>query len=105
MLGYFHGEDDIANGIVNSMERFEVRRPDKSVIQTCYNLNKVAKVGICETFEDKPYNWGFCSRSCRFAHDSERHDAYDDPYEETEMIIENKAPRGSIPSTGNAAFC
>ena len=78
-----------------------MRRPDKSVIQVCYNLNKVAENGICETFENKPYDWGFCSRSCRFEDEFGRDIPYE-PYEETEMLIKNKAPKGSLLSSRNA---
>ena len=37
------------------------------VIETCYNLNAVGQNGICETAEEAPFNWGFCSTSCNYA--------------------------------------
>ena len=103
-LAYFNGRHDIANVIINDMERYEVRKPDKSVIAACYDAKKFAKWGICETFEARPYNWGFCSRSCRFKDDVETYPPYH-PYEETKMLIMNRAPRGSQLSTCNATFC
>ena len=52
-LAYFNGRLDIANVIINGMERYEVRKPDKSVIAACYNAEKFGQWGICETFENK----------------------------------------------------
>ena len=47
------------------IDRIVVKNPSEShVIRICYNLGKVARYGVCHTYEAEPRHWGFCSSSC-----------------------------------------
>ena len=82
------------------MDMFEVRKPGRlfskygDILETCYYTKVIAENGICQTFKRKPYNWGFCSRSCKFAN-LKPHQVAGEPYEETMLIIKDRAPRES----------
>ena len=81
------------------MEMFEVRKPGRllsrygDIIETCYMTDRIAQNGICETFEDTPYNWGFCARSCKFERELFVPDSVS--YEETSLFMRDVAPKGS----------
>ena len=66
---------------------------------TCYNLEKAAAYGICQTYEDAPYHWGFCSRSCNYTVD--RTPVLPSEYEETKLILHEIPPPGSNLESGN----
>ena len=54
-----------ANEFAAQIDRIVVKNPSEShVIRICYNLGKVARYGVCHTYEAEPRHWGFCSRSC-----------------------------------------
>ena len=98
--------EDVKKYLLDDFEMFEVREPGGTfdrygdIIETCYNTMLIGKNGICETYEKKPYNWGFCSRSCNFA-DVKPNQEAGQPLEETTVIIKNRAPRGSRLERGN----
>ena len=76
------------------IQRFEIRNNNKkgSVIVTCYNVNAVGRNGICETTEKAPFNWGFCSTSCKYAEPGE---ANGEPYHEAIFKYLDTAPKST----------
>ena len=58
------------------------------LIESCYNLRKVASNGFCHTKQKR--NWGFCSRSCKKFRVGD-----DEPYEEAAFTYYNDIPEGS----------
>ena len=87
--------------LLGRMAMFEVRKPGRfplkhgDILETCYNTKWTARNGICETFAAKPYNWGFCSRSCNF--EEEMHSPEPgNPYEEMTVYIKDRPPSGTL---------
>lgn len=82
-LNFFHGKSDqyIMQYLKSNIPNVGVR---------CYNLQKLAQHGICET-DDAKYPWGFCSPSCsksQTIEDSRQYEKMDAKYHE-------KAPKFS----------
>ena len=65
---------------------------------TCYNLQKVGKYGICETYRDEPHNWGFCSRSCDYEY--QRSPMFPERYEEVTLQLWEVPPKRSLLASG-----
>ena len=77
----------------NTIHWIEVREGDikGSIIEICFNAQKLGENGICKTKEEKPFDWGFCSRSCHVSNVLGRNE----PYEEAEFVFFDTAPKGS----------
>ena len=78
------------------VERFQIRRNDLNgkVIETCYNVNAVGRNGICQTNEEAPFNWGFCSTSCGYAGTPGAEDG--DTYHEAIFKYLDTAPKSTF---------
>ena len=48
----------------NEIDRIVIKKFETTNEETCFNLKKVAKYGVCTTKQTSPRHWGFCSRSC-----------------------------------------
>ena len=95
------------------MDRFEIRKPSSKnnnkgitipgkLVASCYNLEKIGKYGICETFKKPPYNWGFCAKSCEFFQNEDP--AEKEPYEEATLRYFEDAPDGSCMTKGKNLY-
>ena len=78
------------------ISRIEIRKNDKhgDVVDICYNVKAVGEYGICETDEDSPLNWGFCSRSCEQF--NKIVPGSDEPYEKATFTYFDTAPPNTL---------
>ena len=92
---YFHKCEKLPNGQIMTT-LFDVMSRHKILLITPsrYNLEKLAEHGVCQTNEDSPYDWGFCSRGCQVLQWSENKKrwGYGEPYDIAQMWYHETPP-------------
>ena len=74
------------------VDRIEILDRWGNKMETCYNVEKLGRYGVCQTQEAHPYQWGFCSKSCQFYQRSSQPAL---AYEQAEFLYFEDAPFSS----------